>query len=50
MIIIGDKVEKDVLPCLSIGIDAIWLNRNNKENKNNVIEINSLKELLDINL
>lgn len=31
MIMIGDQVEKDVLPCLSIGIDAIWLNRKNKE-------------------
>lgn len=50
MIMIGDQVEKDVLPCLEIGIDAIWLNRKNKENINNVKEIKSLEELLNIEL
>jgi len=50
MIMIGDQVEKDVLPCLEIGIDAIWLNRNNKENSNNVKEVKSLNELLNIEL
>ena len=50
MIMIGDHVESDVLPCLSIGIDAIWLNRNNKENSDNVREIKSMKELLNIKL
>ena len=50
MIMIGDQADKDVLPCLSIGVDAIWLNRKNKENINNVKEINNLNELLDINL
>ena len=50
MIMIGDQVEKDVLPCLSIGIDAIWLNRKNKENTNDVKEIKSLNELLSIEL
>ena len=50
MIMIGDQVEKDVLPCLEIGIDAIWLNRKNKENLNNSREIKSLNELLDIEL
>lgn len=50
MIMIGDQVEKDVLPCLSIGIDAIWLNRKNKDNTNNVKEINNLNMLLDIEL
>ena len=48
MIMIGDQVEKDVLPCLEIGIDAIWLNRKNKENTNNVKEIKSLNELLTL--
>ena len=47
---IGDQVEKDVLPCLEIGIDAIWLNRKNKENSNNVKEVKSLNELLNIEL
>ena len=48
MIMIGDQVEKDVLPCLSIGIDAIWLNRKEKENKENVKEIKSLKDIFKI--
>ena len=50
MLMIGDQVEKDVLPCISIGIDAIWLNRKNKEKIDNVREIKSLNELLDIEL
>ena len=45
---IGDQVEKDVIPCLSIGIDAIWLNRKEKENKGNVKEIKSLKDIFKI--
>lgn len=45
MIMIGDQVEKDVLPCLSIGLDAIWLNRKNKENKYDVKEVKNLGEL-----
>lgn len=48
MLMIGDQVEKDVLPLVSIGIDAIWLNRKNKENINNVREIKSLNELLNL--
>lgn len=48
MIMIGDQVEKDVIPCLSIGIDAIWLNRKEKENKENVKEIKSLKDIFKI--
>ena len=50
MVMIGDQVDKDVLPCLSIGIDAIWLNRKNKENINNVKEIKSMNELLSLEL
>ena len=45
IVMIGDQIEKDVIPCLSIGMDAIWLNRKGKENKENVKEINSLKEI-----
>lgn len=48
MIMIGDQVEKDIIPCLSIGIDAIWLNRKEKENKENVKEIKSLKDIFKI--
>lgn len=47
MIMIGDQVEKDVLPCLSIGIDGIWLNRKNKENNYNVKEIKNLNEIFN---
>ena len=47
MIMIGDEVKKDVLPCLSIGIKAIWLNRNGKENAYNVLEIKSLNDIFD---
>ena len=48
MIMIGDQVDKDVLPCLEIGIDAIWLNRKNKDNDYNVKEIKSLTTLIDL--
>lgn len=48
MIMIGDQVEKDVIPCLSIGIDAIWLNRKGEENKENVTEIKSLEDIFEI--
>ncbi len=48
MIMIGDQVDKDVLPCLEIGIDAIWLNRKNKDNDYNVKEIKSLTTLINL--
>lgn len=48
MIMIGDQIKKDVLPCLKIGVESIWLNRNNEENSDNVREIKSLSELLNI--
>lgn len=44
MIMIGDQVEKDVIPCLSIGVEAIWVNRKGKEN---VKEIRSLDGLFE---
>lgn len=47
IIMIGDQVEKDVIPCLQIGIDAIWLNRKDKANKENVKEIKSLKGIFE---
>ena len=47
MVMIGDQAEKDVLPCLEIGIDAIWLNRKNKPNTFDVKEIKSLNEVFD---
>ena len=48
MIMIGDQIEKDVIPCLNIGIDAIWLNRKGKENEENVKEIKSLQDIFNI--
>ena len=45
MIMIGDQVAKDVLPCLSLGIEAVWINRNNLANIHGVKEIKSLNEL-----
>lgn len=50
IVMVGDQVEKDVLPCLEIGIDAIWLNRNGKANRYDVAEIKSLNELLNLGL
>lgn len=50
MIMIGDQIKKDVLPCLKIGIESIWLNRNNEANSDNVREIKSLSELLNIGM
>ena len=47
MVMIGDQAEKDVLPCLEIGIDAIWLNRKNKPNTYSVKEIKNLNEVFD---
>ena len=47
MLMVGDQVEKDVGPCLSIGIDAIWLNRKGKEYSGDVKEIRNLNELFD---
>ena len=47
MIMIGDQAEKDVLPCLSIGIDAIWINRKNKPSIDGVKEIKNMNELFD---
>ena len=47
MIMLGDEVKKDVLPCLSIGIEAIWLNIKGKPNENNVKEIKSMSEIFN---
>lgn len=45
MVMIGDQIEKDVLPCLDIGVDAIWINRNNEKNDLGVKEIRDLNEV-----
>ena len=48
MCYIGDDYNKDIVPCLNLGIKAIWLNRNNKEIENiSVIQISTLSELFD---
>ena len=50
MVMIGDQVDKDVLPCLQIGIDAVWLNRKNKENINNVKEVKKLDDIFELDI
>ncbi len=46
---VGDSLDKDIFPCLNLGIKAIWINRNKKQIDNQlVIQINSLEELFNI--
>ncbi|MCP4322832.1 MAG: HAD family hydrolase [Alteromonadales bacterium] len=43
---VGDNLERDILPALEVGMNAIWLNHNNEEAKQDVRQVNSLLELL----
>ena len=46
---VGDDLEKDILPCQTIGMKGIWINRNKIEYENSNIDIiYSLNELKDI--
>lgn len=45
---VGDNLERDVLPALSIGMNAIWLNSDNQENTNKVNEIATLMGLIAV--
>jgi putative hydrolase of the HAD superfamily len=48
-IMIGDDLETDIKGALAANTDAIWVNFNDEKNIfENVIEVNSLKELQDI--
>ena len=42
---VGDNLERDILPAISVGMSAIWLNRHNEKNLHNVKEIACLSEL-----
>lgn len=46
---IGDDLETDILPCIKIGMNGIWLNRNDKKiYSSDIVMINSLNELQSI--
>lgn len=45
---VGDDLVMDIYPCMDLGINAIWLNRNNRDVPPDVIAINSLNELPDL--
>lgn len=45
---VGDDLVTDIYPCMDLGINAIWLNRNNRGVPHDVIAINSLNELPDL--
>ena len=47
IIMIGDQADKDVIPCLNIGIKAIWINRTEKNSEENIPKIKKLNELFD---
>lgn len=47
-IYVGDDLATDIYPCMELGINAIWLNRNNSDIPNDVTAINSLNELPDL--
>ncbi len=42
---VGDNLQRDILPALAIGMSAIWLNANGDYNTDGVNEISSLNEL-----
>jgi len=43
---VGDNLERDVLPALEVGMKTIWLNHFNVEAKQDVRQVSSLLELL----
>ena len=45
MCYIGNDYEKDIIPCLTLGIKAIWLNRDNQKKIVLSEEITTLEEL-----
>ncbi|MCX7884962.1 MAG: HAD hydrolase-like protein [Caloramator sp.] len=47
-VMIGDNLNTDIKPAKELGMNTIWLNKNNKKNETNIIadaEIRSLNEL-----
>ena len=46
---VGDNYKKDILPCRSLGIRAILINRNNKHYEyNDLVSINNLKDIIPL--
>lgn len=43
---VGDSLEKDILPCLSLGMNCVWLNSSGEAPPEGVLSIGSLVELL----
>ncbi|MDE6132536.1 MAG: HAD family hydrolase, partial [Oscillospiraceae bacterium] len=44
---IGDSLNSDVGGAASVGINAVWLNRNNREVPNGIVSVRKLTELFD---
>jgi len=44
-VMVGDSLEKDILPAMSLGIRGILIDREGKVSDNSIIKISSLKEL-----
>ena len=44
---IGDSLSSDISGAASVGINAIWVNRNNREVPEDVISVNNLLEVYD---
>jgi HAD superfamily hydrolase (TIGR01509 family) len=44
-VMVGDSLEKDILPAVSLGIRGILIDREGKVSDNSIIKISNLKEL-----
>lgn len=42
---VGDNLDRDILPALAVGMSAIWFNPNGQNNLHNVTQIKCLSEL-----
>lgn len=42
---VGDNLERDILPAIAVGMSAIWLNSKQQSNSHNVNQISCLSEL-----
>ncbi|GLS92061.1 hydrolase [Psychromonas marina] len=48
IIMVGDNLERDILPAIAVGMSAIWLNSKHQKNLHNVNEISCLNELCSL--
>jgi 2-haloacid dehalogenase/putative hydrolase of the HAD superfamily len=44
---IGDSLSSDIAGAVSVGIKAIWVNRNHREVPKDVVAVNNLLEVFD---